>query len=200
MSPERAHTLSSCGGFSSPGCQARASRRRSRNSRGEASRSSRPTMRRGVSGRSRRTATSGTRSSSADCSIVSTRRPCSCRGRLEPGTVLPALRRGCAPSAPADVLLRRVTSRTTNDYGKSIDERQRIVGDISHVERLLRAACTHEIDATQSVAAVVAELAAIGEDAPADDQRRRSSRLRQIGMSPADGLVGARRSPWNCDA
>ena len=68
-------------------------------------------------------------------------------------------------SAPADVLLRRVTSRTTNEYGKSIDERQRIVSDISHVERLLRAACTHEIDATQSIAAVVAELAAIGENA-----------------------------------
>ena len=69
-------------------------------------------------------------------------------------------------SAPADVLLRRITSRTTNEYGKSIDERQRIVSDISHVERLLRAACTHEIDATQSIAAVVAELAAIGENAP----------------------------------
>jgi dephospho-CoA kinase len=69
-------------------------------------------------------------------------------------------------SAPAEVLLRRIMSRTTNDYGKSIDERQRIVSDISHVEPLLRAACTHEIDATQPVAAVVAELAAIGEDAP----------------------------------
>ena len=66
-------------------------------------------------------------------------------------------------SAPADVLLRRIESRTTNDYGKSVDERERIVSDISDVEPLLRATCTHEIDATQSVAAVVAELVAIGE-------------------------------------
>jgi len=64
-------------------------------------------------------------------------------------------------SAPADVLLGRIESRTTNGYGKSVDERERIVSDISDVEPLLRATCTHEIDATQSVAAVVAELVAI---------------------------------------
>ena len=67
-------------------------------------------------------------------------------------------------SAPADVLLQRIKSRTTNDYGKSTDELDRIVSDISDVEPLLRATCTHEIDATQSVATVVAELVAIGEN------------------------------------
>lgn len=67
-------------------------------------------------------------------------------------------------SAPVDVLLRRVESRTTNDFGKAIDERERIVADISGAEPLLRATCTHEIDATQSVASVVAELVAIGAD------------------------------------
>jgi len=66
-------------------------------------------------------------------------------------------------SAPADVLLRRIKFRTTNDCGKSVDERERILNDISNVEPLLRATCTHEIDATHSVAAVVAELVAIGE-------------------------------------
>ena len=69
-------------------------------------------------------------------------------------------------SAPADVLLRRIKSRTTNDYGKSIDERDRIVSDISAVEPQLRATCTHEIDATQSIAAVVAKLVAIGRTTP----------------------------------
>ena len=68
-------------------------------------------------------------------------------------------------SAPADVVLARIESRTTNDYGKSVDERERIVGDISDVEPLLRATCTHEIDATQSIASVVAELLAIAEAA-----------------------------------
>jgi dephospho-CoA kinase len=67
-------------------------------------------------------------------------------------------------SAPAEVLLRRTDSRTTNDYGKTIEERERIISDISEVEPLLRATCTHEIDATQSIDAVVAELVAIGED------------------------------------
>jgi dephospho-CoA kinase len=67
-------------------------------------------------------------------------------------------------SAPADVLLRRIDSRRTNDYGKRIEERERIISDISEVEPLLRATCTHEIDATQSIDVVVAELVAIGAD------------------------------------
>lgn len=67
-------------------------------------------------------------------------------------------------SAPADVLLRRIDSRRTNDYGKRIEERERIISDISEVEPLLRATCTHEIDATQSIDVVVAELVEIGAD------------------------------------
>jgi broad-specificity NMP kinase len=65
-------------------------------------------------------------------------------------------------SAPADVLLRRIESRTTNDFGKAAEERERIVADIAEVEPLLRATCTHEIDSTQPVAAVVAALTVIG--------------------------------------
>lgn len=67
-------------------------------------------------------------------------------------------------SAPADVLLERIESRTTNNYGKTADERERILGHLEEVEPLLRATCTHEVDATQSVDAVVAELVAIGSD------------------------------------
>ena len=65
-------------------------------------------------------------------------------------------------SAPADVLFERIESRTTNNYGKSAEERGLILGHIEEVEPLLRATCTHEIDATQSIDAVVAELVAIG--------------------------------------
>jgi shikimate kinase len=68
-------------------------------------------------------------------------------------------------SAPLDVLLRRIETRTTNRYGKSAEERERIVEEIASVEPLLRAGCTHEIDATQPVQAVVARLVAIGEGA-----------------------------------
>ena len=66
-------------------------------------------------------------------------------------------------SAPADVLLSRIESRTTNDFGKSSEERERIVSDIADVEPQLRGTSYHEIDATQPIAAVVAELISIGE-------------------------------------
>jgi dephospho-CoA kinase len=65
--------------------------------------------------------------------------------------------------APAEVLLRRLATRETNDYGKSGDERDRILRELAEVEPLLRATCTHEIDATQPLELVVAQLAAIGE-------------------------------------
>jgi len=53
-------------------------------------------------------------------------------------------------SAPVDELLRRLETRATNDYGKAADE------------PLLRATCTHEIDATLPIADVVAQLVEIG--------------------------------------
>ena len=65
-------------------------------------------------------------------------------------------------SAPADVLLRRIESRLTNAYGKAADERDLVLRHLAEVEPLLRATCTHEIDATQPVEDVVAELVAIG--------------------------------------
>ena len=68
-------------------------------------------------------------------------------------------------SAPADVLLERLESRTTNDYGKTIEQRGLILSHLAQVEPLLRAACTHEIDATQPVADVVAQLVEIGRSA-----------------------------------
>jgi dephospho-CoA kinase len=68
--------------------------------------------------------------------------------------------------APADVLLRRIAKRATNDYGKSSEERDLILRHLSEVEPLLRATCTHELDATQPIDVVVAQLAAIGRDVP----------------------------------
>jgi adenylate kinase family enzyme len=65
-------------------------------------------------------------------------------------------------SAPAEVLLRRIEHRTTNDYGKSAGERDLILGHLAEVEPLLRATCTHEIDASRPIEEVVAELEAIG--------------------------------------
>jgi dephospho-CoA kinase len=67
-------------------------------------------------------------------------------------------------SAPADVLLGRIGSRTTNDYGKTAEERDLILRHLAEVEPLLRATCTHEVDAAQPLEAVVAQLVAIGEN------------------------------------
>ena len=66
-------------------------------------------------------------------------------------------------SAPADALLRRIATRTTNDYGKRSEDRELILRHLAEVEPRLRATCTHEIDATQPVDLVVAQLVAIGE-------------------------------------
>jgi adenylate kinase family enzyme len=65
-------------------------------------------------------------------------------------------------SAPPFVLLDRVGARTTNDYGKAPGERDLVLRHLAEVEPLLRATCTHEIDATQPVDTVVAELISIG--------------------------------------
>jgi dephospho-CoA kinase len=65
-------------------------------------------------------------------------------------------------SAPADALLHRIATRTTNEYGKSPEERELILTHLREVEPLLRATCTHEIDATQPLAHVVEQLVEIG--------------------------------------
>jgi predicted ATPase len=66
-------------------------------------------------------------------------------------------------SAPAEVILDRVVHRTTNEYGKSPEERDLILSHLDWVEPRLRATCTHEIDASRSLDEVVDELIAIGQ-------------------------------------
>jgi len=66
-------------------------------------------------------------------------------------------------SAPTDVLLDRIATRTTNEWGKSSQQRALILEHIRDVEPLLRATCTHEIDTTAPLADVVAQLGTIAE-------------------------------------
>jgi dephospho-CoA kinase len=68
-------------------------------------------------------------------------------------------------SAPADVLLYRIERRTSNRFGKSAEERLRILRDLAEVEPLMRRTCTVEIDATQPLRAVVEQLMALAGDA-----------------------------------
>jgi len=61
-------------------------------------------------------------------------------------------------SAPAEVLLPRIAARTDNPYGKSPAERAAVLEHLAHVEPLLRATATAEIDATAPVDEVVRKL------------------------------------------
>jgi len=61
-------------------------------------------------------------------------------------------------SAPVDVLLERIAGRATNDYGKSPEEQALVLEHVREVEPLLRATCTHEIDATLPLSEVVGRL------------------------------------------
>jgi NAD(P)-dependent dehydrogenase (short-subunit alcohol dehydrogenase family) len=66
-------------------------------------------------------------------------------------------------SAPADVILERVGSRETNEFGKSDAERDRILDDLAKVEPLLRAGATAEIDTRVPLDEVVDALERIAD-------------------------------------
>lgn len=64
-------------------------------------------------------------------------------------------------TAPQEVLMDRVLSRTANAYGKGAEERAQILHDIAVVEAQLRATATDVIDTTAPVEEVVARLLTI---------------------------------------
>src|SRR3954469_24481110 len=61
-------------------------------------------------------------------------------------------------SAPADVLLARIASRTTNPYGKRPGERAAVLEHLATVQPRLRATATLEIDAAAPIDEVVRRL------------------------------------------
>lgn len=61
-------------------------------------------------------------------------------------------------TAPIDLLLERIRTRSTNDFGKAVDERQAIIRDHRETEPLLRAGATHVVDAAGPLDAVVDRL------------------------------------------
>jgi dephospho-CoA kinase len=67
-------------------------------------------------------------------------------------------------SAPAEVLLERLATRSTNTFGKSRQERERILADLAAVEPLLRARADVEIDTRAPVAEVADRLVRIARD------------------------------------
>jgi dephospho-CoA kinase len=69
-------------------------------------------------------------------------------------------------SAPAEVILDRIETRTTNDYGKTSAERALVLHHLDSVEPRLRATCTHEVDASRPLESVVDALIAIAGSGP----------------------------------
>ena len=64
-------------------------------------------------------------------------------------------------SAPRDVMVDRILTRTNNRFGKGHGELAKILRDLEEVEPLLRGSSTHEIVTTIPVAEVADRLEAI---------------------------------------
>lgn len=61
-------------------------------------------------------------------------------------------------SAPLEVILERVASRKSNDYGKTTEQREEIINYVKTVEPLLRSGATFEIDTRKPIEQVATEL------------------------------------------
>jgi dephospho-CoA kinase len=77
------------------------------------------------------------------------------------GTFYPRFDAVVLLSAPLEVMLERVASRDSNDFGKTERERHQIAQDFAAVEPLLRVRATAEIDTRRPLDEVVDELEAI---------------------------------------
>ncbi|GAA3428686.1 AAA family ATPase [Streptosporangium nondiastaticum] len=69
-------------------------------------------------------------------------------------------------SAPAEIMLARIATRTNNPFGKRSEEREAILRDLAEVEPLLRATCTAEIDASAPIDRVVQQLEELARTTP----------------------------------
>lgn len=67
-------------------------------------------------------------------------------------------------SAPIEIMLERVATRTTNPFGRAAEERVAIRRDHAEVEPLLRASATHECDTARPLDDVVDLIVGIGMD------------------------------------
>ena len=61
-------------------------------------------------------------------------------------------------SAPREVILARLATRSNNPYGKSAKERNEILRNLEEVEPLLRRGATFEIDTSIDLADVINQL------------------------------------------
>jgi dephospho-CoA kinase len=64
-------------------------------------------------------------------------------------------------TAPKEVILERLATGTTNRYGKSVEERERVLADLRDVEPLLRMSADVVIETTDHVARVTDRVLAL---------------------------------------
>ncbi len=69
-------------------------------------------------------------------------------------------------SAPRDVMVERLASRTNNRFGKSPDELVRILADLEEYEPMMRRSATHEIDTSRPLDRVIDEILALIQQPP----------------------------------
>jgi dephospho-CoA kinase len=61
-------------------------------------------------------------------------------------------------SAPVEVMLVRLQTRSTNPYGKRPEEVAQVLSNLKTIEPLLRDAASHEVNTSQSLEHVIAEI------------------------------------------
>ena len=74
------------------------------------------------------------------------------------GTFYPQLDHVILLTAPADVIVERLTTRTNNPFGKHLDEVARVLALKETIEPLLRRGAHHEIDTSVPLDEVIAEV------------------------------------------
>jgi broad-specificity NMP kinase len=70
-------------------------------------------------------------------------------------------------SAPRDVMVERLASRTNNRFGKNPDERAKILADLEKFEPVMRRSATHEIDTSKALDRVIDEIVSLVKEPPA---------------------------------
>jgi shikimate kinase len=88
--------------------------------------------------------------------------------------------------APADVLVERLRSRTTNPYGKHPDEVARVLDQMDTVEPLLRRVAEYEIDTSAPLDDVVAAVLQLAQSPPTPDSltERALARRKPLWLEP----------------
>lgn len=94
-------------------------------------------------------------------------------------------------SAPVDVLLTRIAHRTTNAFGKSAEERAKILSDMAEFEPVLRGSATTEIDTAAPLEEVVGQLERLvdGPDHKTDELRRAHDTLSELYAEKLAGII-----------